>query len=254
MTYHDILRSAGILLALLLPCMPAAAQSREVPIDFSLNVANNHLWRGIEVSDGLVTTTSLALHDPHRHVRLGVWGGTNTSGNYKEFNYFAEFNHRGWTLAFWDTYNFSPGADYNHSEFFNYSARTTGRFLDASLSYRFGPKCPLSLTWSTILFGRDRNASNTANKYSTFVYAEYPVWQPEGWRFDVGCGGTFALRRSGEDATFYSDHPGIIHVELRATHTLQLTPGYSLPLHLTAVWNPECNRAFLQIGACLLSF
>lgn len=247
-------KAASIGLAALSFPVGLAGQSRTAAVDFELNVANNHLWRGIEVSDGCVTTTSLSLHDPKNHVRFGLWGGTNTSGDYKEFNYFAEFKTGGWTLAFWDTYNFSPGATYNNREFFNYSARTTGRFLDAQLAYQFGPRFPLRLLWSTIVFGRDRNAANTANKYSTFVYAEYPLYRHDGWTLSAGCGGTFALQKGGDRSTFYSQRPGVIHVQLHAARLLPLTPRYSLPVHVTAVWNPEGNRAFLQVGAQLLRF
>lgn len=149
---------------------------------------------------------------------------------------------------------FLAGATYNNREFFNYSARTTGRFLDAQLAYQFGSRFPLRLLWSTIVFGRDRNAANTANKYSTFVYAEYPLYRQDGWNISAGCGGTFALQKGGDRSTFYSHRPGVIHVQLHAARQLPLTPHYSLPVHVTAVWNPEANRAFLQVGAQLLRF
>lgn len=223
-------------------------------MDFEVNVANNHLWRGIEVSDGIVMTSTVAVHDAKRKIRIGLWGGSNVTGDYKEFNYFAELVHKGWKLALWDTYNFSPDAAYNNREFFNYSARSTGRFLDATLSYRFSRSIPLALSWSTILFGRDRNTANTSNKYSTFVYVSCPLYKSEQWLLDVGCGGTFALNRAGDSATFYSKHPGIIHVQLGVRRDVQVTPDYTLPLHATILWNPECNCAFFQIGAQLFSF
>ena len=60
-------------------------------LDFNLEIANNHLWRGIEVSDGLVMCSALAIHDKHEYMKFGLWGGTNISGDYKEFNFFSEF-------------------------------------------------------------------------------------------------------------------------------------------------------------------
>lgn len=234
--------------------LPISAQKGNDVIDLDVNVANNHLWRGIEVSDGLVLTTALGVHDKKDRLHIGLWGGTNASGKYKEMNYFAELKCGGWKLALWDIYNFSPGAEYNNREYFNYSARSTGRFLDAILTYTFPEKFPLTLSWSTVVFGRDRNEDNSANKYSTFVYAEYPFTIKEKWRLMLGCGGAFALNKAGSSATFYSKQPGIVHVEMRVERTLKVTRRYDLPLHVSAVWNPECNRAFLQIGAKVLSF
>ena len=142
---------AGILLAAL--SLPLSAAKPYCPkwLDGDFHIANNHLWRGIEVSDGLVMTSSLSVHDPGEHIRFGLWGGTNTSGDYKEFNQFLELRWKRFKLAFWDTYNFSPGATYNNREFFNYSAATTGRFLDAIVTYHCGASFPLQLQASTIL-------------------------------------------------------------------------------------------------------
>lgn len=176
-------RFVSVVLAVALSCATAQAQDKSRVrdyIDFNLEIANNHLWRGIEVSDGLVMCADLGIHDKNDHFKFGLWSGTNTSGNYKEFNFFGEVKAAGWKLALWDTYNYSPAADYNNKEFFNYSARTTGRFLDCILSYNFAesvPQFPLALSWSTILFGRDRWSDNSSNRYSCYVSADYTIYK-----------------------------------------------------------------------------
>ena len=157
-------------------------------------------------------------------------------------------------LALWDTYNFSPGATYNNKEYWNYSAHTTGRFLDATLSYRFQEeKFPLLLNWSTVVFGRDRNSDNTEQKYSTFVYAEYPVYQKDGWKVNAGVGGAFALNRAGEDAHFFGTTAGIVHVSLQASHDLKLG-NYTIPVYVKGMWNPQSNQSYFQIGAEVIRF
>ena len=227
-------------------------------LDFNLEIANNHLWRGIEVSDGLVMCSALAIHDKHEYMKFGLWGGTNISGDYKEFNFFSEFRYAGWKLAFWDTYNFSPDATYNNREFFNYSAHSTGRFLDCILTYEAGqayPRFPLTVSWSTILFGRDRWEDNSSNRYSSYLSASYPLFHSHGWYSDLTVGGTFTWKRKSDDrSTFYSDRPGIIHLELQVRKEVVITSGYTLPLFASAVFNPRMNRAFFQIGATLFQF
>jgi hypothetical protein len=212
-----------------------------------------HLWRGIEVSDGLVLTTEVSVSDRSERFRLGLWGGTNATGTYKEFNHYFTYTYQNFSLSFWDTYNFSPGAVYNNREYFNYRARETGRFLDGIVSYGFSGKIPLRLTWSTILFGRDRDVENTANKYSTFCYAEYSVYRSDVWSVDGGIGGAFALNGVGGSSHFYGDRPGIVHITVRVSRTLRLG-GWSLPVFTCGMWNPLGDRGFLQFGAQLFSF
>ena len=65
-------------------CIAAQAQKQTDVrdyVDFGLEIANNHLWRGIEVSDGLVMCADLAVHDKDGHFKVGLWSGTNTTGN-----------------------------------------------------------------------------------------------------------------------------------------------------------------------------
>ena len=239
----------NICLFLLLGCVcPMQAQ-----LHFNADVKSNHLWRGIEVADGVVLTADVNYSLLDGMVNIGLWGGTNATGTYKEFNNHLSLCYRGFSLSFWDTYNFSPGATYNNREFFNYQAHETGRFLDATASYHFGKKFPLLLSWSTVLFGRDRNTENTANKYSTFCYAEYAVYQNECWQIDAGIGGAFALNRSGDSSHFYGDKAGIVHMMLKVTRRVNIGK-WKLPIYACALWNPQSDRAFLQIGAQVFPF
>lgn len=213
------------------------------------NIQNNHLWRGMEVSDGLVILTDLNYTFTHNHITIGLWGGTNTEGTYKEFNHYLTLKVSGWELSLWDIYNFSPNANYNNKQYWNYSAHSTGRFLDATLSYHFNKeKFPLTLSWSTVVFGRDRNADNTKQKYSTFVYGEYPIYKKDNWKVDAGVGGAFALHRAGEDSHFFGTTVGIVHVSLQASHDLKLG-RYTIPVYAKGMWNPQSNQSYFQIGA-----
>lgn len=227
-------------------------------LDIDLRVANNHLWRGIEVSDGLVMTSSLGVHDRKGYVKVGVWNGTNVTGKYKELNFFAEFTVQRFRLAFWDTYNFSTDADYNNKEFFNYKSHSTGRFLDCILSYNFGRRFPLTLTWSTILFGRDRYdlySAGSRQRYSTYVAAEYRCLDRQHWTIDASVGGTFTLAdKAGDRSTFYSSRPGVIDIRATVTYDIRITDRYNIPVSSTVMFNPVENRAYFQIAAKVFSF
>lgn len=231
----------------------AATMTAAAQIHLSVELNNNHLWRGIEVADGCVVETDLNYTFAKGHMTLGLWGGTNTQGTYKEFNHYLSIQGAGFKFSAWDTYNFFHGATYNNRQYFNYSAHETGRFLNCTLDYRFQqPQFPLLLSWSTIMFGRDRSADNTAQKYSTFVYAEYPVYKKDGWQVDAGVGGAFALNKAGDDHHFYGTTPGIVHTQLKVSRDLKIG-FYTLPVHVMGMWNPQSDKAFFQIGAQIIN-
>lgn len=222
------------------------------------HLQNMHLWRGMEVTDGFVLTTDLSVTDKKEHFRAGLWGGTNQNGSYKEFDYYLSYTWRRFNIAVWDIYNFSPGAEYNNEEFFNYKSKETGCFIDATLSYTLSERYPLHLSWSTILYGRDRDEQNGKNRYSTFIYVEYPVWKSDKWEVSPGMGGAFALS-SGKDANgystsrhFYGTSAGIVHLSLVTTYQL-FAFKKTFPVTVLALWNPQNNKGFLQIGVRLLS-
>lgn len=237
----------SFLLAASALCMAANAQ-----MHLTVDLQNNHLWRGMEVADGCVALTDLGYTFANNHATIGLWGGCDTRGTYKEFNHYICLRAAGFELSAWDTYNFSPGATYNNRQYFNYSAHETGRFLNCTLNYRFQqPRFPLLLSWSTIMFGRDRSADNTRQKYSTFVYAEYPIYRKDGWTVDAGVGAAFALNKAGEKQNFYGNTAGIVHTQLMVSHDLRLG-SYTIPVHAMGLWNPQSQKAYFQIGAQII--
>lgn len=216
-------------------------------------IATNHLWRGGEVASGVVVTSSLSITDSKKRFQGGFWGGMNTVGEYKEFNNFVSYTYDRLSFALWDTYNFSTFATYNNEEFFNYDPSTTGRFLDATLKYRCGDKFPLLMSWSTILFGRDRNSDNTENRYSTFCYVEYPFYNKNEWSAEGGMGVAFSLNPEQSRANFYGTESGIVHITLKVTNRVQIK-GYTLPISILTMWNPQSDKAYFQLAAQIFSF
>ena len=101
------------------------------------------------------------------------------------------------------------------------------------------------------MFGRDRSADNKEQKYTTFVYAEYPIYNKVGWKVDAGVGGAFALNKAGEKQNFYGNTSGIVHTQLKVSHDLKIG-SYSLPVHAMGLWNPQSQKAYFQIGAQII--
>ncbi|EKC78551.1 conserved hypothetical protein, secreted, partial [human gut metagenome] len=105
-------------------------------IHFSGALQNMHLWRGLQVADGGVLSADLNVGFLDDGLKVGLWGGTDFTGDYKEFDYYASYTVSGFTVAVWDIYNYSPDLPYS-KDIFNYNKYSTSHFLDLSVAYNF---------------------------------------------------------------------------------------------------------------------
>ncbi len=216
---------------------------------------STHLWRGLEVSKGLTLDNEFAISDNNNHFRVGFWGGMQVSGDYKEFDYYVSYTYGGFTAAVWDIYNFSDGIYANNKAYraFNYSARSTGHFIDASVAYNFGESFPLNLSWATIIAGRDRGATNEKNLYSTFIQASYKVYEDDNFIVTPSVAGNFAFDpETDSHATFYGKTGGINDVRLNLTYKLKIGK-HPMPVTSTMMWNPQANKAYFCASINLLN-
>ena len=191
-------------------------------LHYNAGLETTHLWRGLEVSKGLTFDNEFSLSDNNNHFRVGLWGGMQINGDYKEFDYYVNFNHSGFNLAVWDIYNVKAGF-------------------------------PLTLYWSTILAGRDRGTANKQNIYSSWVQASYKFYEDEQFRVDGSVAGAFALNNYDENANdhFYGKSSGINDVRLGCTYKLKVGK-HPMPVTAQGVWNPEANKGYFRVGITLL--
>ncbi len=216
-------------------------------------IQNMHLWRGGEVADGGVITTDIHYTFASEHLRVGFWGGANLAGDYKEFNNYISYREGGLSVTVIDTYNFSDNATYNNEEFFNYHPSHSGRFLDATIAYDFGDKFPVTLSWATVIFGRDRDSANEHNRYSTFCSASYCLYDKNSWHIEAGLGAAFALHNIDNFANFYSEEGGVVEITLKTSYDISIR-NYTIPLCAVAMWNPQSDKGYLQLSAQIVTF
>lgn len=246
------LKLFAVLFGALLLSASAFGQTARLHLNGTLQ--NMHLWRGLQVADGGVLAADLNVGFLDDGLKVGLWGGTDFTGDYKEFDYYVSYSVAGFTVALWDIFNYSPDLPFS-KDIFNYNKYSTTHFLDLSVAYNFDTKfdVPLRLYWATIFAGRDLNTAGD-NRYSTFVSAEYSVYRNENWIVDVGLGGTFAFNREDldGDANFYGND-GINLISLRTTYKLKLG-RFDMPVFAHAMWNPDLKDGYLQVGINLFAF
>lgn len=232
--------------------------SKDIPVSFSFSFKTSHLWRGIDCSPSPYFSTELSISDKNKVIKVGIWNGLGTNGIFKEINHYLSVKKSGFIFELWDVYNFSTDASHNNKEYFNYNAKETGRFLDASVKYRFSGKYPIQFMWGTIFFGRDRGVLNQYNRYSTYIEVEYPIYRSNMINFDLCFGGAFAMRKGKNevgkkiDAHFFGDKAGITNISLKASKDITIC-NYYIPVSVYGMWNPEGNRANVQVALMLFS-
>lgn len=242
----------------------------------------SHLWRGLEVGNGLTLNNDVSISDNNGHFKFGLWGGMAVDGDYREADVYFNFNHSGFNLAVWDLWNFSPdpkdgasgsGPIPGDGRYFNWSARSTSHLTDVAISYDFGVKChfPLTLSWATLVQGRDRGAMSglglskaqekarygyeSKNVYSTFVQASYRIYENEDWNVDASVAAAFALdpydSKYNENNNLYGKSAGVNDVRLGATYKLKVGK-WTMPVGGQMMWNPEANKAYFRAYITLI--
>lgn len=228
-------------------------QEQLAPVTIHGQFKSMHLWRGLAVTNSVVLDVDAGISTKNGILKGGVWGGYGTNGVYREFDYYVIFSPlKNLSFAVWDINNYSTNATWANTDFFDYNADTTGRFIDASVSYTISDKVPLNLYWATVIHGRDRGISNEKNLYSTYVQASYPVIDKKFATVSLLAAGAFALspEKGAGDRNFYGPKSGFANLGFIVSKTLILG-RYELPVSATASWSPINDSGNIQIAVDL---
>lgn len=228
------------------------------PINFGLKIETMHLWRGFRVTDATNTVTTLTYKSKDGKLAAGFYGGYSFDGFYTEFDTYISYSTHGFTASVWDINNFTNyETDYydTNSDFFDYSRRSS-RFVEATLAYQFqSPNFPLSISWTTILTGRDyfvNSDGNDEGRFSTYIEVGTPIYKDSaGGLLSIGIGGAFALNNmSGEDSHFYGSKPNIVNTYLTYSKSISFLK-YQIPISAKAMYNPELQIGGLEFSVVL---
>lgn len=225
------------------------------PFELGFQFQSSKTWRGLNISDEPFIQSKLSITNKQKTLALGVRGSNSFNGDYKQFDYFASYKLGKFNFSVWDIYNYSaylkPDPD-----IFDYSPETTRHFIDATIAYQVSNKFPLNISWSTIVFGRDRDVlpedalaksdkdpvRNGKNRYSTYVQLAYP-FKYDGFIIKPYIGGVFALNSKN---TFYSDNAGIATIGFN-TYSKMKIGNLNLPISVNPYWNIQKNTGGVDL-------
>lgn len=244
--------------AVLISSISAFAQ-KESPVDFTANLQNNHLWRGLTVTDQpVIQVTTTFNFDTNKHWTAGFWGSSalSTSSDnteYKEINYYIQYQTNGFSLGLWDLLN-TRGQEDGEFDVWNYDDKNTGHLLDLRASYTLPKSFPLRLEADMILYGSGDaeidEDGDVNQRYSTYVELSYPLYKGEMYGVKGFVGSAFNL---DGDTHLYGNgnHKfDVVNLGLTASRTFTVC-GRKFPVYATTLWNPSIKSVRMQIGVTL---
>ncbi|MDW7694521.1 hypothetical protein R9C00_07200 [Flammeovirgaceae bacterium SG7u.111] len=215
-----------------------------------LNVKNMHLWHGFVVTPGVMLASSIEYKSADDKFIAGLWGGASFNGSYKEFSYYTKYN-------FTKSFNVSLISHNNYSnsdtiDIFSYDKETSPNFVDIVLEYTPSNDIPLTLYWSTILFGNAQDYETgidgtLTDSYSTYVEVRHKLLHKKETKLTAFAGGAFSLVT---DKTFYSEDAAFTNFGLLLNKDIKLF-SQKIPVAATAMWNLETKVGALQIDIAL---
>ena len=230
---------------------------KDGPVDFSVNIQSNHLWRGLVITDKPVVMvfTSIKLNESGSFT-TGFWGGMATSNDsdgthYKEINYFVQYAANGFSIGLWDLFN-TRGV--TSPDVWDYKKETSGHLLDFRTSYHFGESFPLTLEADFLLFGSGDSQFDTNGDFeqrtSSYVQVSYPLVSDSKVNVTGYVGTGFSLNG---DTHLYGDGKenfDIVNIGFTASKTLKLS-NLNIPVSATTMWNPSNKIARVQLAVTL---
>lgn len=223
-------------------------------LDFNVGIETSHLWRGLVINDGMTATGNIHYTlNESQTLKIGIWGGAGFDGNYREINYYVQYQKNNLSIAIWDLFNTTGIAT---PKVFNYDKLTTTHIIDLRTSYRFPEAFPIRIEADVLLYSglndRELNSNNDfRSRNSTYVELSYPLIRDQKVNLNAFIGAAFPLNGSKHLYTTKTQSDfDVVNTGIKATKNIEIF-NYKLPVSATVMWNPSNKIARIQLDVNL---
>jgi hypothetical protein len=207
--------------------------------DIGADLVSRYLWRGIPLSLNSNIQPGVSLS--YNKFSIGAWGSYSLSSGYSETDMLLTYDLGYFTVGISDYFNEDEN-DLSANDFGNFrnsDSVNTPHTLEGSITFNGTDKFPLSLTLATFFYGADKDENNK-NYFSTYLEAAYALSFKDN-EIKLFVGGT-------PGKGYYSDKAAIVNAGITATHKLEISNSFSLPVYTSFIVNPKTNNVFLILG------
>ena len=210
---------------------PATVQAQtKAQINGSVTLVTDYVWRGAYQQSGLSAQPSLTF--AYGGLNINLWGNQSLNKEAKEFDINVSYAFHNFKLTVSDYWWAGVDQAYGHYK--------KDHYFEGTLAYTLSPSFPLSLTWSTMFAGADKNEHGHLQA-STYINLSYPFTLPA----DITL--TPALGFTPWEGLYYHK-AGCTDISLTATKTFTLSERFSLPVFIQAIASPVYDRSYLVAG------
>ena len=243
-----------------------AIEDNYQPFTVGLHLKNMHTWHGFVVTPSPMFATNLEYNTRNKKFTFGLWGGVGFSGddvldkngervnaNYKELSIYTVYRFSDKFFVEAVSHNNYTGVEERGDvlHYWSYNKEQGYNFVDLNFGYQVSKSTSLYL--ATILAGQSgdyevQSDGSLKDSYTHYLEVKSKVWEKEGSSLSLFAGGAWSFTT---DKTFYTEGRGnLINIGAVATRKVKIGT-YTLPVEVTAMWNPEKEKAVLQVDLAL---
>ncbi|MCT4637905.1 MAG: hypothetical protein N4A72_09370 [Bacteroidales bacterium] len=208
-------------------------------LEVNPTITSKHYWRGIMVNNSANIETDITYSS--KRLNIGVWGGYAFNNKYSEFDLHLSYKiTKNISLSVWDLYASRDRESIDKYNYFDLKRESTNHLIDATLSYNFGNKLPLTIKWSTMLWGRDLDI-NGNQRYSSYAELEYRY---KFKKTEINCfAGLNVFRNS-----MYAKHTNIVNTGIKIQNNISVMEKAEIPVWAIIALNPDAKTANMILG------
>ena len=223
--------AVAVITALAYPVVGTAQP--KVSLNGKVDFVTDYVWRGAYQGSDFSVQPSLTLG--YAGFSLNAWGNQSLSKEAKEFDINLSYTYRNLTLTVSDYW--WSGVDHAYGDYKN------DHYFEGTLAYNFGEAFPLSLSWSTMFAGADKDEKGDL-RASTYIAVSYPISLPADIMLTPAVGFT-------PWKGMYHDKAGFTDISLKASKELKITEHFALPVFVQAIASPIYDRTYLVGGVSI---
>jgi hypothetical protein len=219
--------------------MPFSAKAQDkVEASVGADLVSGYIWRGQKLGG---VSVQPALSVGYKGWSLGAWGSVGLeSEDTREFDLTLGYATGGFSVSLTD-YWFSQTGEGETASYFHYGAHDalSSHVFEAQVGYDFGA---IALNWYTNLGGADGVNKKGDRAYSTYVTLSAPFKLGElDWTAEVGA-------TPWANSFYGSNGFAVTNLTLGASKSVALSSTFSLPVSVSATWNPRTEGAYFTAG------